>query len=185
MYEMLESSVRDTFGSVVWSHKIQEKQADICSQHYKRLETMKIIAASITTVGIISLIFQDELWIKIAAAIVSLVSTFISAFFKSFDLKAMTSQHKQAANSLLEIRDELKLLLLQIHLQTEDEQALYNQYEALVRRLDTVYKDAPSTTEKAVGMARTALQISKDNDITDKEIDLSLPIALRKGAGKE
>ena len=51
MYEMLESSVRDTFGSVVWSHKIQEKQADICSQHYKRLETMKIIAASITTVG--------------------------------------------------------------------------------------------------------------------------------------
>ena len=107
------------------------------------------------------------------------------AFFKSFDLKAMTSQHKQTANSLLEIRDELKLLLLQIHLQTEDEQALYNQYEALVRRLDTVYKDAPSTTEKAVGMARTALQINKDNDITDKEIDLSLPIALRKGAGKE
>ena len=117
--------------------------------------------------------------------IVSLVSTFISAFFKSFDLKAMTSQHKQTANSLLEIRDELKLLLLQIHLQTEDEQALYNQYEALVRRLDTVYKDAPSTTAKAVGMARTALQINKDNDITDKEIDLSLPIALRKGAGKE
>ena len=184
MFEVLESSIRDTFGSVVWSHKIQEKQADICSQHYKRLETMKIIAASITTVGIISLIFQNELWIKIAAAIVSLVSTFISAFFKSFDLKAMTSQHKQAANNLLEIRDELKLLLLKIHLQIADEQTLYGQYEALVRRLDAIYKDVPSPTEKAVDMARAALQINKDNDITDKEIDLSLPIALRKGAGK-
>lgn len=65
MYEMLESSVRDTFGSVVWSHKIQEKQADICSQHYKRLETMKIIAASITTVGIISLIFRMSYGLKL------------------------------------------------------------------------------------------------------------------------
>ena len=28
-YSILEDSVRNTFGSVVWSHKIQEKQADI------------------------------------------------------------------------------------------------------------------------------------------------------------
>ena len=28
-YAILEDSVRNTFGSVVWSHKIQEKQADI------------------------------------------------------------------------------------------------------------------------------------------------------------
>lgn len=27
-YKILEDSVRNTFGSVVWSHKIHEKQAD-------------------------------------------------------------------------------------------------------------------------------------------------------------
>ena len=37
-YYILESSVRETFASVVWSHKIQEKQADICSTKFKIMD---------------------------------------------------------------------------------------------------------------------------------------------------
>jgi len=28
-YKIIEDNLRNTYGSVVWSHKIQEKQADI------------------------------------------------------------------------------------------------------------------------------------------------------------
>ena len=38
-YEVIEASVRDTFASVVWSHKIQEKQADIYAERFECLET--------------------------------------------------------------------------------------------------------------------------------------------------
>ena len=51
-YIILEDSVRNTFGGVIWSHKIQEKQADIYSSQYKYMETAKIVAASLTSVGI-------------------------------------------------------------------------------------------------------------------------------------
>jgi len=183
-YCKLELSVRDTLGSVVWSHKIQEKQADIYAKHFEMMETAKILSASLTSVGIVSLIFTDQLWIKIISALISFVSVFVSALFKSFDLQTMVGQHKAIANNLLAVRDDLKLLILQIKLQKCDPDALYDRYEEIVHQLDKVYADAPNTTDKAVALARTALNITKDNTFTDGEIDGFLPVGLRK-AGED
>lgn len=183
-YCKLESSVRDTLGSVVWSHKIQEKQADIYAKHFKLMETAKILSASITSAGIVSLIFTNQLWIKIVSALISFVSVFVSAFFKSFDLQTMVGQHKAAANNLLVVRDDLKLLILQISIQKYDPDTLYERYEEIVHQLDKVYADAPNTTDKAVNMARTALNITQDNTFTEEDIDGFLPVGLRK-AGED
>ena len=180
-YNKIESSVRDTFGSVVWSHKIQEKQADIYASKYKWMETAKIAASALTSVGIVSLIFTDQLWIKLVSALISFISIFVSAFFKSFDLQTMVNQHKSAANNLLVVRDELKLLLLQIRLQKDEPVALYEKYESTVHQLDKIYTNAPNTTNKAVEMARKALNITQDNTFSDAEIDRFLPVELRKG----
>lgn len=180
-YEKIESSVRDTLASVVWSHKIQEKQADIYDTRFKCMETMKIIAASLTSVGVVSLIFTDQLWIKVSSALISFISVFVSAYFKSFDLQIMVNQHKAAANNLLIIRDDLKLLLLQIKLQESTTTNLFENYRSTVHQLDKIYADAPKTTNKAVEMARKALNITKDSTFSDSEIDSFLPIALRKG----
>ena len=88
-YKIIEDNLRNTYGSVVWSHKIQEKQADISVKKYKVLEIVRIIASSLTSVGIISLLFSNELWIKIVSALLSFVSVAVSAIFKSFDLQTM------------------------------------------------------------------------------------------------
>ena len=179
-YLKLESSVRDTLGSVVWSHKIQEKQADIYENKFKVMETSKILSASLTSAGIVGLFFVDKLWIKIISALISFISIFVSAFFKSFDLQTMVGQHKAAANNLLTVRDDLKLLILRIKLQKIDPDTLYEQYEEFVHQLDKVYADAPNTTDKAVTLARKALNITKDNTFTDEQIDKFLPVGLGK-----
>lgn len=36
-YLVLEDNVRHSYMSVVWSHKIQEKQADILTNYYKKI----------------------------------------------------------------------------------------------------------------------------------------------------
>ncbi len=180
-YEHIESSVRDTLGGVVWSHKIQEKQADIYESKFKRLETAKIISSSLTSAGIVSLLFTDELWIKIVSALLSFVSIFVGAFFKSFDLRTMVVQHKKTANELLTIRDTLKLLILQIHLKQDEPKILYEKYEQTVNQLHMVYSEAPNTSDKAVELASKALKKTKDNTFFDDEIDSYLPISLRKG----
>ena len=113
---ILENTVRASFAGVVWSHKIQEKQADIYRDKHKRLETMRITASGITSVGIASLIFINEMWIKIISAAVSLIVIVISAYFKSFNMQEMYAFHKKAANSLLIIRDKYQHLLMEIHI---------------------------------------------------------------------
>ncbi len=177
----LESAVRDTYKSVIWSQKIQDKQADIYSRKYKRLELLKIISASLTSAGVFSLIFTDQLWLKIISTLVSFITICINALFKSFDLQAMVSQHKAAGNNLVAVRDELKLILLNIRLADVYSDELKERYEAVVKQLNKVYADAPITSAEAVSLARIALKETKDNDFSKDDIDSYLPV----GSGKD
>lgn len=179
-YAILEDSVRNTFGSVVWSHKIQEKQADIYFSQYKCMETIKIVTASLTSVGIVSLIFTDHMWLKVLSAFISFISAFISAFFKSFDFQTLISAHNNSAQKLLTIRDDLKLLLMLIHLKQKTVNELTDKYQEIVEKLDALYAEAPRTTDKAVEKARIALNIEHDNQFTDEEINCNLPSSLHR-----
>lgn len=179
-YKMLENVVRDSYSSVVWSHKIQEKQSDIYAEKFKMLETVNIGAASLTSVGIIAMIFTDPLWIKLVSALVSFVTVFITAYYKSFDLQKLVSSHKSTANKLIAIRDQYKVLLTEIKLQSDSVEKLLTKYKELVKKTDAIYLEAPTTTDKAVNRAREALKIKKDNSFTDDEIDSFLPVSLRR-----
>lgn len=179
-YDCLESVVRNSLGSVVWSHKIQEKQADVYQKRFRTLETIKIIAASITSAGLVSLLFTDAFWLKLVSTVVSFVSIFISAFFKSFNLNTMVNEHKRSAVALLSTRDQLIMLILKIKLRNETVDCLCNQYEQIMKQLHKVYIEAPNTTDTAVKKAKTALEVTQDNTFLDEEIDQYLPKALRK-----
>ena len=113
-YQVLEDAVRDSYGGVVWTHKIQEKQADICAVKFKKMETVNIVAASLTSAGIIAIIFTDPLWLKLISAIVSFATVYITAYYKSFDLQKLVASHKATANKIIAVRDKYKVLLTEI-----------------------------------------------------------------------
>lgn len=177
---MLEDVVRDSYASVVWSHKIQEKQADIYAEKFKKMETVNIGAASLTSVGIVALIFTDPLWLKLVSALISFATVYITAYFKSFDLQKFITSHKAAANKLIAVRDQYKILLTEIKLKVDSVENLLARYKELVEKTDAIYLEAPTTTDEAVGKASKALKIKKDNTFTDAEIDSFLPLSLRR-----
>lgn len=180
-YYILEDNVRNTFMSVVWAHKTQEKQADILSNKYKRYEVVRIICSSLTSAGLISLIFVDEFWVKLGSALLSFLSAFISMFFKSFELQNNIQNHKKTAVELLILRDKFKVLLIEIMQGNNNIEELLIKYTDLQNLLWDVYKNAPNTTDKAVKMAHKALNVKKDNDFTEDEIDINLPKSLQRG----
>lgn len=179
-YGMLEDVVRDSYAGVVWSHKIQEKQSDIYAEKFKKMETINIGAASLTSVGIIAVIFNDPLWLKLISALISFTTVYITAYFKSFDLQKLITSHKATANKLISVRDQYKVLLTEIKLQSDSVENLLSRYNKLVKETDSIYLEASSTTEKAVDKASEALKIKKDNTFSDEEIDSFLPSSLRK-----
>ena len=169
-YRVLEDVVRDSYVGVVWSHKIQEKQSDIYAEKFKKMETINIGAASLTSVGIIAMIFTDPLWLKLISALISFATVYITAYFKSFDLQKLITS----------VRDQYKVLLTEIKLQSDSVENLLSRYNELVKETDGIYLEAPSTTEEAVDKASEALKIKKDNTFSDEEIDSFLPSSLRR-----
>lgn len=179
-YTALEDVVRGSFYSVAWSHKIQEKQSDIYAKKYKTMETVNILAASLTSVGIVAIIFTDPLWLKLLSAFLSFATVYITAYYKSFDLQKLTGTHKATANKLLSMRNQYIILLAKIKMQNQPVDELFNRYEDLVKQTDAIYLEAPTTSDEAVELASIALKIKKDNTFTDEEIDLLLPESLRR-----
>ena len=178
-YKTLEVSVKRSYASVIWSHKIQEKQADLYSRQYRTMETINIIAASLTSVGIVSLLFTDKMWLKIISALLSFVTVFVTAYFKSFDLQQMITGNKNAAVKLVIIRDRLYMIILKIHMQSNQAEILLAEYEQTIKDLDEIYQSAPNTTDKAVELASVALKVNGDNTFTEDEVNAFLPENLR------
>ena len=56
-YTTLEDLVRTQYANVFWTHKIQEKQAEIYESRHKLFSWINIISASLTSAGIISIVF--------------------------------------------------------------------------------------------------------------------------------
>jgi len=178
---ILEDTVRTSFAGVVWSHKIQEKQADICSQKFKSLETVRIIASALTSCGVIGLVFVDGLWLKLTSSLISLIVVVISALFKSFSIQELCTAHKIAAHNLLALRDKYQHLLMEIRIGTRSFDELNHEYSALEKEKHQAYFDSPNTSDKAVELAGKALKIKGDNTYTGDEINSFLPEFLRKG----
>ena len=54
-YQVLLDVVRQNYASVVWTHKIQIKQADIYATRYRHLENINVILAAATSCGAVSI----------------------------------------------------------------------------------------------------------------------------------
>lgn len=179
-YLILEDNVRHSYMGVVWSHKIQEKQADILATKYRILEIVRVVCTSLTSAGLVSLIFTDGLLVKIIVTVLSCISTIISILFQSFNTQASIISHKKAGNDLLAIRERLRILLLKIKQRLRSAAELTETYEQIIKELSKIYSEAPQTTDKAVKEASISLNIKKDNEFSDAEIDANLPKSLKR-----
>jgi len=176
--QILLEEVRQNFASVVWTHKIQEKQADIYAGRYNCFETINIFLAAVTSCGIITTIFVDETIPKILTALISFGTLFMTTYLKSFNLKKMEQQHRIVANKFVVIRNQLLHIIAELHMGANLEQ-VDTEYKTIITKLNALYVDAPSTTNEAVKMASTALKAKDEYTYTAEEIDHFLPPTLR------
>jgi hypothetical protein len=179
---LLEDLVRESYATIVWTHKVHEKQADICLSKYRSLETIRVIVSSIASAGVISLLFVDEFWIKLISALLSSVTVIISALFKSFNSQELSATHKKAAVTMLRLRDNYKHLLLCIRIADKSYEELDEIFLSLEKEKHCIYKDLPMTSNNAVILAEKALKINKDNSFSDEEINAYLPESLHKNS---
>ena len=72
---ILEDNLRHDYIRVVWSHKIQEKQADIEVGLFKLLEFIRQVCNIGVSAGIVYIIFGDNQTAKIITALISIAAS--------------------------------------------------------------------------------------------------------------
>lgn len=178
-FKILESQIRECYGRVVYSHKTQEKCADILFSRNNRLKTYQIILSVFTTTGVIITIFGDVMWVKIVSAIISALLLLMNTYLKNFDLGSLSQKHSDAAVALWDIRESYLSILTDLKMRKDIDTICLSRDE-LQKKLAAVYKGCPRTISKAYTKAKEALKVNEEMTFSDVEIDNLLPIELRK-----
>lgn len=177
---LLESQIREIYGRVVYTHKTHEKCADVLKARNDCMKLTEIILSALTTTSILVVILGDGIIFQFLAALFSTALLCLNLYSKDYNLLALAERHKQAALNILEIREKLLSLLVDINIGTQEIVQLQKIRDELNEQLVNTYRGAPKTINKAYQIASNALQKNEEFTFTDDEIDKFLPENLRR-----
>lgn len=177
---ILEAQIRECYGKVVWSHKTQEKCADIILSRHKTMQIAQIVLSAITTTGVLVAVFGENIFVGIITAIVSATLFGLNTYVKGYNLGEIAQKHSDSANKLWEIRESYLSLLTDIKARIISIEDVLKNRNDLQEKLGAIYAGSPRTVNKAYKLATEALHLNQELTFTDEEIDLLLPSELRK-----
>lgn len=178
--EILEAQIRECYGRIVWTHKTQEKCADILNKKNDAIKLWQMILSAVTTSGIFISVLGNSKCAGIFSAVISLVLMIINAYVKKYDLGGMAQKHADAAASIWNIRESYLSLLTDIRAELLSCDEIRKTRDKLQNDLHKLYKGSPRTITKAYAEASAALKKMEEMTFSDEEIDNFLPKSLRK-----
>lgn len=181
-YQILLDAVRQNFADVASRYRVHEKQADICAERYKRIETINIFVAILTFCGVLFLIIEPDknyLWIKIATSILTVIMVAIAAYFKSSDLKILEKQHRETAGKFLAFKNHLEQIIADIHIRRRAILDIEIEYKRMMECLNKLYATVPVAYDKVLEKRYGICNGEKRSIYTEAEIDALLPPALK------
>jgi SMODS and SLOG-associating 2TM effector domain family 4 len=176
---LLESQIREIYGRVVYTHKTHEKCADVLKERSDCMKLVEILLSAATTTSILVVVFDKGKVFQLIAALCSTIVLGLKLYSKDFNLLAIAEKHKQAALDILEIREKLLSLLVDIRIGNIEIEQLQQRRDELNEQLLNTYRGAPKTINKAYAIASKALKENEEFTFTNAEIDRFLPESLR------
>jgi hypothetical protein len=177
---LLESQIREIYGRVIYTHKTHEKCADVLKKRSDYLKFAEIFLSAASTTSILVVVLGEGKVFQFLAALFSTILLGLTLYSKDFNLLAIAEKHKQAALNILEIREKLLSLLVDIKIGNKEISQLQQIRDELNEQLVNTYRGAPKTINKAYALASKALQVNEEFTFSDKEIDKFLPESFRR-----
>lgn len=177
---ILEAQLRELYGRTVWTHKTQEKCADILRARNHNMKIIQIILSALTTTGIVITVFGDNKIVGILSAVFSAILFTINAYFQKYDLGEIAQKHSESASDIWNIREQYLSLLTDLNSGISNLEQVSDKRDELQDKLFNVYKGAPRTLNKAYEKATKALKMKEELTFSKEEINNLLPFELRR-----
>jgi hypothetical protein len=178
--KLIESQIREIYGRVVYTHKTHEKCADVLKERSDYMKFAEIFLSAATTTSVLVVLFGDGKLFQLLAALFSTILLALTLYSKDFNLLAIAEKHKHAALNILEIREKLLSLLIDIRIGNIEIEILQQRRDELNEELINTYRGAPKTINKAYQIASKALKENEEFTFSDDEIDKFLPESIRR-----
>jgi len=178
--EILESQIRELYGRVLWTHKTQEKCADIVQRRQVRIKVTQIVLSALTTTGILIAVFGENKAVGIVSATISALLFGLNTYTKDYDLGEIAQKHSNAATDLWNIRENYLSLLTDLKTGSLTPEEIRARRDSLQEDLYNVYNGSPRTINKAYEQATKGLKLKEEMTFSNEEIDKLLPEELRK-----
>lgn len=185
---LILSQVRESFGRVVYSHKVHEKQADICFCKHRRLQGVLAVLTAIGSVTFLTEVvglLANRTLASLTTSLVALLVTWASLGAKTFNYSEEAEAHRATASQLWNVRESYISLITDLtsgDISSVDAQA---RRDELQEKAYSIYSTAPRTSSRAFKRAQKGLKQNEEMTFTPCEIDLFLPEALRFNNDKD
>lgn len=178
----LLAQTREAFGRVVYSHKTQEKQADICLAKYRwqqgALIALTAISSGTFLASLLGALIDAQLS-SLTTSFIALLVTVMSLGTKTFKFADEAEAHRNVASQLWDVRESYLSLITDLMSGAISDSDARDRREALQEATRAAYSEAPRTSNSAFSKAQTGLKENEEMTFTPHEIDLFLPEALR------
>jgi hypothetical protein len=174
----IEEQLREIYTKIVWTHKIQEKAADVNLANHKNVKLAQIIVSAITAGTLIATVFGKSQTGTIISALLATLNAGVQIYTKDLDFSQKANQHAKSANALRGIREDYLSLLIDMHSVSMSHPEIAERRDQLKIRLDEILETAPRTGDLAYKRAAEALNVKKDHSFTVSELDQFLPSGL-------
>ena len=179
---VLYRQIADRYCKMAWTHKIQEKQADLYLKRNRWIRNAKCWLTAISTCGIVAIFFIiDSFWGKVITAVISALTTFLSWRYRDGELTELANENKSFAAQAHNIRNKYESLLSDIKSGFLCDEQISERRNFLEEEEDGLFSKpiAPHTTDKAVNAAHRALIEKQESTATDEERNNILPDFLK------
>lgn len=182
---ILLAQIRETYGKVLYSHKIHEKQSDLCFRKHRQQRGWLVVLTAVSSGTFLASVVGLFITQQHAALVTSFIALLVTALnlgAKTFKYGEESQRHREVAARLWDVRESYLSLITDMMtgvLTASDARPRRDELQELARE---IYSDAPRTTPKAYALAQAALKDNEELTFSEAELDAFVPEHLRLGA---
>lgn len=171
--------VKELYARIVYTHKTNEKCAEILQDRYSLMKILQIFLSAITAGGIITAIITDNTLFEIISAIIAGIQLFINTYLKENDITEKAEKYASVANKLVPVREKYLSLLVDAKDQNFSAEKIAQIRDQILLDQTTVLGDAIKTFNAGYKKAWEALNLKEEFSFKPNEVDTFLPEKLR------
>lgn len=173
----LKSQIKEACGKVIYTYTAHHKLSARLDNRKSRIKVWQIILTAISTVGFFATIISSQILLSWVGGITAAVSLGLNLYTKDFNLQDDIKKHKDAADSLWDVRESYISLLVDFEALQIDE--IRSRRDELQEMVSEINKKYPRTDRKSYKESQNALQNEQEQTFNDGEVDELLPTELR------